>query len=92
MVMGDFNLLPETESVRKIERAGYRNLISEFAITTTRGSLVKKMHPEYGVGPFGFQEYADYAFVTPGIRVGSFEVPDVPVSDHLPLILTIDGC
>lgn len=89
VVMGDFNLLPETESIRKIERAGYRNLISEFSVRTTRGSLVKKLHPEYGIGPFGFQEYADYAFVTSGVKVNSFQVPDVPVSDHLPLILEI---
>lgn len=91
VIMGDFNLLPQTESVRRIENAGYRNLVREYGIATTRGSLVKKLHPEYGAGPFGFQEYADYAFVSPDIEVSSFDVPDLPVSDHLPLILTIAG-
>ena len=86
IVMGDFNLLLETESIRMFESAGYRNLISEFKISTTRGTLHKQLHPEYAGR---YQEYADYTFVTPGLKVTSFEVPDVPVSDHLPMILEI---
>lgn len=89
IVMGDFNLLPDTESIRMIERAGLRNLIRDYGITTTRGALVKKLHPEYALTPLGFQEFADYAFVSPGVTVKAFAVPDVPASDHLPLLLTI---
>ncbi len=87
IIMGDFNLLPKTESIRMFEKAGYRNLISEFKISTTRGTLHKQFHPEYAGN---FQEYADYTFVTPGIIVTSFAVPDVPISDHLPMILEIE--
>src|SRR5205085_5112035 len=38
VLVGDFNLLPETESVRLLE-AGLRNLVIERAIPTTRSRL-----------------------------------------------------
>lgn len=87
IVVGDFNLLPDTESIRMFEKAGFKNLITEFDIKTTRGSMNKKLHPEFEHGKYGWQEFADYTFVTPGIDVESFEVPDEPISDHLPMIL-----
>lgn len=89
VVVGDFNLLPDTQSIRAFTEAGFRNLISDFRITTTRGSLMKTLYPHYGTGPHGFQEFADYAFVSPDTEVRSFFVPDEPISDHLPLILEI---
>ena len=82
VLIGDFNLLPETESLRMLERE-YRNLIAEHAISTTRSRL----NPYYGKP--GEQRFADYAFVSSGVQVASFDVPDVEVSDHLPLILEI---
>lgn len=88
IVMGDFNLFPDTESVRLFERAGYRNLITEYGITTTRGTNLRTLFPEYANGPHGFQDFADYTFVSHGVTVQEFSVPDVPVSDHLPMILT----
>jgi hypothetical protein len=91
IITGDFNLLPETESVRVFERAGFRNLISEYQIKTTRGTLIKQLNPEYAHGPNGFQEFADYTFVSPKLHVTSFEVPDLPISDHLPMILDISS-
>lgn len=87
IVLGDFNLFPETESVRMFERAGYRNLVVENKVTTTRGSHMRTLFPEYANGPHGFQEFADYTFVSAGISVRSFDVPDLPISDHLPMIL-----
>ncbi len=89
IIVGDFNLFPDTESIRMIERAGYRNLVTEFGITTTRGTNMHKLWPQYEHGKYGFQEFADYAFVPPDIRVVDFAVPDLAVSDHLPLILDI---
>ncbi len=81
---GDFNLLPDTESIRMIERAGMRNLIAEYGITTTRNLL------SYGLYPEAERQYfADYAFVSPGINVKSFTVPQIDISDHLPLILEV---
>jgi endonuclease/exonuclease/phosphatase family metal-dependent hydrolase len=73
---GDLNLLPETESLKKIEAAGVRNLIKEFGITSTRSGLYTK--------PLRF---ADYMFVSDGIEVKEFKVLPDEVSDHLALYL-----
>ncbi len=89
IIMGDFNLFPDTKSIHMIEEAGYRNLVVENGVQTTRGSHMRKLFPEYEAGKYGFQEFADYTFVTSGVTVESFEVPDLPVSDHLPMILKI---
>ncbi len=87
IITGDFNLFPQTKSVTIFEDAGFCNLVKNFNISTTRGSLIKKMHPEYYVAGRIFQEFADYTFVSPGIKVKNYTVPDLPLSDHLPLIL-----
>jgi endonuclease/exonuclease/phosphatase (EEP) superfamily protein YafD len=73
---GDLNLLPDTESLKKLEAAGMRNLIKEFGITSTRSSLYTK--------PLRF---ADYMFVSGGIKVKDFKVLPDEVSDHLALYL-----
>jgi exonuclease III len=75
-IVGDFNLLPTTESVKRIEAAGLRNLITEYGITSTRTSFYAK--PE---------KFADYAFVSPEIEVQDFKVLPDEVSDHAPLYL-----
>jgi endonuclease/exonuclease/phosphatase family metal-dependent hydrolase len=82
VLIGDFNLLPETESVRLLGD-GLRNLVIERDIPTTRGRL----NPYYGTPQE--QPHADYAFVSPELQVANFQVPDVQVSDHLPLILDL---
>lgn len=87
IITGDFNLLPGTRSMAMFEERGFRNLIKDFSIPTTRGSLIKKLHPEYGASAQGWQEFADYTLVSPGISARKFVVPDLPLSDHLPLIL-----
>jgi endonuclease/exonuclease/phosphatase family metal-dependent hydrolase len=81
-LIGDFNLLPDTESVRLLE-AGLRNLVIERAIRSTRSRL----NPYYGTPQE--QPHADYVFISPGLRVTGFEVPDVSISDHLPMILDL---
>lgn len=81
---GDFNLLPDTESIRMIERAGMRNLITEYDITTTRNALSYGQYPESDR-----QYFADYAFVSPDVQMTSFVVPALEISDHLPLILEL---
>lgn len=73
---GDFNLKPDTESIRKIEVAGLRNLIKEYAVTSTRTSYYTKS-----------EKFADYIFVSGGIDVVDFKVLPDEVSDHAPLIL-----
>ncbi|MFH1712230.1 MAG: endonuclease/exonuclease/phosphatase family protein [Patescibacteria group bacterium] len=89
VIMGDFNLFPETESIKMFERSGFRNLITEYEIKNTRGSKMRQLFPEYEHGPYGFQNYADFTLVTPDLKIDSFEVPDVPISDHLPMILKL---
>ena len=72
--VGDFNLLPDTESLKKIEAHGLRNLIKEYSITSTRTSFYHKL-----------ERYADYVFVSSDIAVTNFVVLPDEVSDHSPL-------
>jgi len=82
ILCGDFNLMPETESIAMIERFPMRNLIKEFQITDTRGAFNRK---KYSLEELQF--FADYIFVSPEVVVRTFVVPEKTVSDHLPLIL-----
>ncbi len=81
ILCGDFNLMPETESIAMIERAGMENLIKTHRIPETRGRL----SPFYGKP--GYLPFADYVFVSPEVEVAAFRSFDVGVSDHLPLCL-----
>jgi endonuclease/exonuclease/phosphatase family metal-dependent hydrolase len=79
ILVGDFNLLPDTESINIIERSGMKNLIKEYGVTSTRTELYTK---EW--------KFADYIFVSPEIKINDFKVlPDV-VSDHSPVYLDFD--
>lgn len=80
IVVGDFNLNPDTESLRII-RGELVDLVATHGIATTRSALYEKR------GQFPF---ADYALVSPELNVRSFRVPDTEASDHLPLILEIE--
>ncbi len=82
IVCGDFNLMPETQSIRILEE-NMKNLIKEFAILDTRGKLNARKYPN----DHSPQRFGDYIFVSPNINVISFKVPSALVSDHLPLIL-----
>lgn len=83
IIGGDLNVLPETESVRVFEAAGYKNLIKDFGIKTTRNKIAWAKHPGNEL------YYSDYVFVS-GASVASFEVPAEIVSDHQPMILTVN--
>lgn len=78
VLCGDFNLLPDTESLRKFEKAGLRNLIREYDVTSTRTSFYTK--PE---------KFADYAFISSGIDLKDFKVLSDEVSDHAPLSIEV---
>lgn len=79
VICGDFNLLPDTESLKKFESFGLRNLIKEYGITSTRSRHYTKE-----------QKFADYAFVSDGVQVHDFRVLSDEVSDHLPLFLDFE--
>jgi len=55
-----------------------RNLIKEYNITDTRGTLYKK--------PI---RHADYCFVTKEMKVKNLSAVNAKVSDHMPLILDL---
>jgi endonuclease/exonuclease/phosphatase family metal-dependent hydrolase len=79
VLCGDFNLLPDTESLKKFEDAGLRNLILEFGVTSTRTSFYPKPH-----------KFADYAFVSESIILKDFKVLPHEVSDHTPLLIEVE--
>lgn len=78
VLCGDFNLLPDTESIKLLESAGLRNLIKEYRITSTRTSHYMK--PE---------KFVDYIFISKGVTEKEFTVLPDEVSDHAPLLLEI---
>lgn len=82
ILCGDFNLLPETKSIRMLE-GDLKNLIKEYRIKSTRNQISWKRFSN-------MQHFADYAFVSKAIKVRDFAVPYNEVSDHLPLVLKFD--
>lgn len=75
ILCGDFNLHPDTKSMRLLEEH-MKNLIMEFGITSTRSKLHKRAN-----------KFADYIMTSDEINVEGFEVVNKNVSDHLPLLL-----
>ena len=80
IICGDFNVLPNTQSIIMFEDS-FVNLIKKYDISTTRS----KISPWYGTA--GEIKFSDYAFVSPNMEITDFKVPDVEISDHLPLIM-----
>lgn len=91
ILCGDFNLSPDTESMRILEGSAesqreeeninedlrLRNLITDYGVTTTRN--------KYASNP---DEVSDYILVSKGIVVDDFRVDkESDTSDHLPLTL-----
>ncbi len=85
IICGDFNLMPETESISMIENIGFKNLIKDYNITNTRNEVQWAKFP--GLEK---QHFADYMFVSKNIPVNDFLVPYNEISDHLPMILEIN--
>jgi len=77
---GDYNFLPSTQSYKTIKGDTYRELVMDSGIPTTRNELYWDRR---GLD----HKYSDYCFISPEIEIDSFEVPQIKVSDHLPLIL-----
>lgn len=84
IIGGDFNMLPEADSIQMFTDAGYQDLIASHQIKTTRNRLAWERWPD---NP---QFYADYAFTSPVLQLRSFTVPLNEISDHLPLIIEFD--
>ncbi|MEM8971225.1 MAG: endonuclease/exonuclease/phosphatase family protein [Pseudomonadota bacterium] len=79
VICGDFNIEPDSETLRVLGDAGYTELVKARGIESTRTSHYKKT-----------TKFADYMLVSDTAAVASFDAPAVPeVSDHRPLILDI---
>lgn len=78
ILCGDFNLNPDTESIKILEDFGLINLIKENSILSTRTSYYKYDN-----------KFADYTFVSKDIKVESFEIMKEEVSDHSAMRLNI---
>ncbi len=84
IIGGDFNMLPDTKSLELLRAAGYRDVIREFGIATTRNRYAWEQHP-------GNELYhSDYIFIKGDVQVKEFTVPTIEISDHLPLILEVE--
>lgn len=83
IIGGDFNLEHNTQSVNLFEENGYINLIKKYKIPTTRNRFVWDKYPD------NKQYFSDYVFVSPEVKIKCFDVPNIEVSDHLPIILEI---
>lgn len=81
IVLGDFNLLPNTESIKMIDEKMI-NLIKEYNIKSTR--------PTFDDGLDKGNHVCDYIFVNDKVKVNDFKVINNNISDHLPLILDFD--
>lgn len=81
IVLGDFNLLPDTESIRLINDK-MNNLIYEYNIKTTR--------PTFNDGLDKGALVCDYIFVNGKVEVNDFKVLNNNSSDHLPLLLDFE--
>jgi len=77
VLCGDFNLRPDTKSMSLLETR-LRNLVKEYGVISTRSEFYKK--PE---------KFADYVLVSKDLKVEKFVVPEVSVSDHLPLCVNL---
>ena len=75
ILCGDFNLRPDTESMRILEH-DMINLITTHHIKSTRTHFYKKE-----------EKHADYILASSDILIKQFEVMSAEVSDHAPLYL-----
>lgn len=78
VLCGDFNLLPDTESLRMVER-GMRNLVREYGVNSTRTVLYREYSDP------NVPKFADYVLASPKVGINEFRVlPDL-CSDHAAL-------
>ncbi len=82
ILCGDFNLLPTTKSIGILSE-NMQNLIKDFHIERTRSAF-----SPYFQKP-DEQKFADYAFLSPDIKIKDFKVLDDQVSDHLALYIEV---
>ncbi len=81
IIAGDFNLLPDTDSMKGFED-GFMSLTDKYNISTTRpkGNELSSLK----------RNVVDYILLKGDFKINSFEVINSDISDHLPIILDFD--
>lgn len=82
ILCGDFNLMPDTESIRMLG-VNAKDLIKDYAIENTRNEISWKNYNNK-------QYFADFMFTSSEIKVSDFKVPYILVSDHLPMLVEFE--
>ncbi len=75
IICGDFNLMPDTQSMGILEK-DMKNLIKEYGVTSTRSHFYTKKG-----------RFADYILTSKGVSVEEFGVLEEDISDHFPLMI-----
>lgn len=78
IISGDFNLFPDTPSMRVFEK-NFVSLVDRYKIKSTRPTSNELSGLARNV--------VDYIWVSKGVKVMNFQVIESDVSDHLPLVL-----
>lgn len=81
IICGDFNLFPDTESMRVFEDK-YVNLMNKFDIRTTR--------PDSNAFKDNKRNVVDYVLCSKGLQVNDLTVIESDVSDHLPVVVDFE--
>lgn len=83
ILAGDTNLVPNTQFVKDIEeKAGLTSVFGETLASTF--NMLRKEKPGYATAA------VDMVFVSRDFRVISKEMPKVDISDHYPLVVTME--
>lgn len=81
VLAGDFNMNPNTEAIGKLKEA-----VKSVFGNSLKSTFNMKRKTEGGYATAA----VDMMFVSPNIRIIDKKNPDVDVSDHLPLVVTIE--
>jgi len=81
IITGDFNLFPDTESIKIINR-DFVNLIEKYNIKSTRPDF----KDDIDVG----RNVVDYIFVSNDVKIKDFKVITTDITDHLPMLLEFE--
>lgn len=79
---GDFNVQEKTKTIALVESAGVNSIFKDELKTT--------FNPRRKSAPGFATAVVDFLFVSPEIEVVDHACPDVDVTDHLPLVATLE--
>lgn len=86
IITGDFNAVPGSKVIEKIEQTGLKNCGPDYS----ENSWDTKPFDYNGFSADSLDWRLDYAFATPDIQVESAEILKTNFSDHLPLLIKIN--